>query len=88
MASDQLIHFHTMSSPNTNTLMTLLTDTVRGNHKPTAAGFKIVYIGKDKTPLSILEIAPIEGNAWENQPHLRFYPPLFVGKWKCIVLLT
>ena len=47
-----------MSSPNTNALMTLLNDAVRGHRKPTAAGFKIVYVGKDKTPLSILEMAP------------------------------
>ena len=68
--------------------MTLLTDAIRGNRKPTAAGFKIVYVGKDKTPLSILEMSPIEGDACKNQPHLRVYLPLFVGKWRYIVLLV
>ena len=55
-----------ISSPNTNVLMALLNDAVRGHHKPTAAGYKIVYVGKDKTPLSILEMAPIEGDAWKK----------------------
>ena len=46
--------------------MILLTDAVRGNYKPTTAGFKIVHVGKDKTNLSILEIAPIEGDTWKK----------------------
>ena len=66
MAADRLSHFHTMSLPNTNDVMTLLTDAVRGNHKPVVAEFKIVYVGKDKTPLSILEMVPIEGDAWKK----------------------
>ena len=66
MAPDRLSHFHTMSSPNTNALMSLLSDAVKGNRKPSAAGFKIVYVGKDKTPLSILEMAPIDGDVWKK----------------------
>ena len=66
MAPDRLSHFHTMSLPNTNALMSLLSDAVKGNRKPSAAGFKIVYVGKDKTPLSILEMAPIDGDVWKK----------------------
>ena len=76
-----------MSSPNTNALMTLLTDAVKGNRKPTAAGFKIVYVGKDKTPLSILEMAPIEGDALKKSASFNVYLLLFEGKLKRIVLL-
>ena len=66
MAPDRLSHFHTMSSPNTNALMSLLSDAVKSNRKPSAAGFKIVYVGKDKTPLSILEMAPIDEDVWKK----------------------
>ena len=66
MAPDRLSHFRTMSSPNINALMTLLTNVVKGNCKPTAVGFKIFCVGKDKTPLSILEMAPIESDAWKK----------------------
>ena len=66
MAPDRLSHFHTMSSPNTNALMSLFSDAVKSNRKPSAAGFKIVYVGKDKTPLNILDMAPIDGDVWKK----------------------
>ena len=46
--------------------MSLLSDAVKGNRKPTAGGFKFLYVGKDKTPLSILEMAPIDGDVWKK----------------------
>merc|ERR1740124_2175111 len=55
-----------MNSPNTNTLMTLLSDAFRSNPKLTAVGFKITYEGEDKTPISILEMDPIRGDAWKK----------------------
>ena len=54
-----------MSSPNTNALITLINNAVR-DPKPTAAGFKIVYIGKDKYPMSILEMAPVTEDGWKK----------------------
>ena len=62
MAPNGISHFHTVSSPNTNDLMSLLSNAVKDNRKPSAAGFKVVYVGKDKSPLSILEMAPIDGD--------------------------
>ena len=53
MVPDSHSHFHTMSSPNTNALITLINNAVR-DPKPTAAGFKKFYVGKDKYPMSIL----------------------------------
>ena len=32
--------------------------------KPTAAGFKIIHIGTDNLPVSILDMAPINGRFW------------------------
>ena len=55
-----------MSSPNTNALMNLLSNAVKDNRKPSAAGFIAVYVGKDKSPLSILEMAPIDGDVWKK----------------------
>ena len=62
MTTDCQIHFHTMTSPNTNSLMTLLNNAVRNNPKPATVVFKTVYVGKDKTPLIILEMAPVGGD--------------------------
>ena len=59
MAPKRSSLYHTMSNPNTNALMTLLTDAVR-DPKLTAAGFKIIYVGNDKYPLSVLEMTPVE----------------------------
>ena len=65
MAPEPQSLFHTMSSPNTNALITLLNNAVR-EPKPTAAGFKIVYVGKDKYPMSILEMAPVDDDGWKK----------------------
>ena len=54
-----------MTNTNTTAFVTLLNDTVR-DPKPTAAGFKIVYIGKDKYPLSVLEMTPVEADRWKK----------------------
>ena len=66
MAPDCNTHYHTMSSPNTNALMTMLNNAVRAESKPTAAGFKMVYVGKDKVALNILEMSPIESEPWKK----------------------
>ena len=66
MAPDCITLFHTMSNPNTNALMTMLTNAVQKESETTAAGFKIVYIGKDKVPLNILEMTPIDSPAWKK----------------------
>ena len=34
---------------------------------PTAAGYKITHIGSDKLPVSILDIAPLNGKAWHKR---------------------
>lgn len=60
MASDRKILNHTMISRNTSAFITLLYDTVKENPKPTAVGFKIVYVDKKSYPLSILEMSHIE----------------------------
>ena len=65
MAPEPQSLLHTMSSPNTNALITLLNNAVR-EPKPTAAGFKIVYVGKDKYPMSILEMAPVDDDGWKK----------------------
>ena len=65
MAPKRSSLYHTMSNPNTNALMSLLTDAVR-DPKLTAAGFKIIYVGKDKYPLSVLEMAPVEADGWKK----------------------
>ena len=56
MAPTRKTLYHTMTSPNTNAFMSLLFDAIRVESRPTATGFKIVYLGKDKHPLKILEI--------------------------------
>ena len=66
MAPDRYTHYHTMSSPNTNALMTMLNNAVKAESKPTAAGFKMVYVGKDKVALNILEMSPIESEPWKK----------------------
>jgi len=54
-----------MTNPNTTALVTLLNGSVRES-KPTAAEFKIAYAGKDKYPLSVLEMAPVEADGWKK----------------------
>jgi len=55
-----------MTNPNTNALISLLNDAIR-QPKPTGAGFKTVYVGKEKYPLRILETAPVNGNGWKKR---------------------
>ena len=50
-----------MNSPNNNALMSLINDVVR-EPKPTVAGFKIIYVRKDKYLLSALKMGPIDAN--------------------------
>ena len=49
---------HTMSNPNTNALMSLLENAAR-TRKSSAAGFKTIYVGPDKLPISLLQMAPL-----------------------------
>ena len=53
MSPDPQSHLHTVSSTNTNALLTPLNNAARES-KPMAAGFKIVYVSKDKYPMRIL----------------------------------
>ena len=66
MAPTRTTLYHTMTSPNTNAFVSLLSDVVRAESKPMATGFRTIYLGKDKNALSILEIAPIDGNLWKK----------------------
>ena len=66
MAPDRNTHYHTMSSPNSIALMTMLSNAARAETKPTAAGFKMVYVSKEKVPLRILEMTPIESEPWKK----------------------
>ena len=54
-----------MSNPNTNALMTMLNGAFRKS-KPTAAGFKIVHIGVDRLPVSILDMASLSSKYWQK----------------------
>ena len=52
-----------MPNPNTNSLMAILNGAFRQS-KPNAAGFKIVCIGVDRLPVSILNIDPLSSKSW------------------------
>ena len=65
MALDSQSYFRTMSSPITNAIINLLNNAAR-DPKHTAAGFKIVHVGKDKYPMSILEMAPVDNDEWKK----------------------
>ena len=66
MAPNRLNLFnHTMTNPNINTIISILNGPIQ-QPKPTAVGFKIVHIGTNKTPASILGMAPIDGKSWQN----------------------
>ena len=59
-------HFHTMSNPNTNALMSMLQGALKS--KPTTVvGFKIVEIGTEKLPVSIMDMVSIDGTIWEKK---------------------
>ena len=66
MAPDRTTYFHTMSNPNTNAIMSMLQGAME-QRKPTAAGYKIIFVGSDKLPVSILELAPLNGKAWQKK---------------------
>ena len=66
MAPDRTIYFHTMSNPNTNTIMSMLQGAME-QEKITAAGYKIIHVGSDKLPVSILEITLLNGEAWQKK---------------------
>ena len=85
MTPDSHSHFHMMSSPNTIALITLLNNAVR-DPKTTAAGFKIVYVGKDKYPMSILKIVPVDNNEWIKVLLSKVYLPQFVDKSRLKIL--
>ena len=55
-----------MTFTNTNVLMSMLNNAVRAETKPAATGFKSVYIGKEKVPMNILEMTPIDSEAWRK----------------------
>ena len=55
----------TMSNPNTNTLMSLL-ENAASIRKSSAAGFKTIYVGPDKLPLSVLKIPPFNESCLEK----------------------
>ena len=55
-----------MTNPTTNAIMSMLQGAIE-TKKPTAAGFKIIYIGSDKLPVSILDIAPLNGKPWQKK---------------------
>ena len=75
MAPDQTTHFCTMSNPNTNALVSMLQGTLQPK-KPPASGFKIVKVGMDKLPVSILEMDSINGKTWQKMPVLIVVPTL------------
>ena len=66
MAPNRKTHFHTMVNPNTNTLMSMLHGALTPK-KATASSVKIVEIGTDKYPISVMEIASIDGKIWEKK---------------------
>ena len=65
MAPDRKTHFHTMSNPNTNAIISMLRGALQGT-KSTATGFKIVHIGIDKLPVTIRKMAPLNGKSCEK----------------------
>ena len=46
MAPDLRFHYHTMTNPNTNALISMLQNDVRADSTPSVAGFKTAYVGK------------------------------------------
>ena len=59
---------HTMSNPNTKALMSFL-ENAASTRKSSAAGFKTIYVGPDKLPLSVLKMAPLTSPVWEKVHH-------------------
>lgn len=70
-----------MSSPSTNVRMVILNN-MASNPKPTVADFKIVYVGKDKYHICILEMDLIYNDGWKKCLFETFHPRL-KGTLKC-----
>ena len=66
MAPGRSTHYHMMTYISTNGLMNMIANAARHDAKPTATGFQMVYVGKDKYPLSILSMTPINSEAWRK----------------------
>ena len=66
MAPDRRSHYHTIYNPNTNALMSMLKNTVRADNGPIAAGFKTAYVGIDRFPITIINMASIDDDAWKK----------------------
>ena len=58
-------HFHTISNPDTNTIISMLHGALQGT-KSTSAGIKIVHIGIDKLHVTISEMDPLNGKPWKT----------------------
>ena len=63
MAPDRSTLFYTMSNPNTNAVMSMLRNALQPK-ETTTTGFKIVHVGTDKIPVSILEMVSLNGKIW------------------------
>ena len=68
MAPNGTTHFHTMSNSNINALMLMIQGALQPKNV-TVTVFKIVEIGTDKLPVSILEIASINATLWEKKAY-------------------
>ena len=66
MTPDCRTLFHILSTPNTNAIMSMLQGATE-QRKPTAVGYKIIFVGSDKLPVSILELARLNGKAWQKK---------------------
>ena len=81
MAPNRRSHYHTMSNPNTNALMSMLKNAVRSDNGPTAAGFK--------RPTSVKTVSRSPSLTWPQSivmhgrkgPHLKVWPRRLEGKW-------
>ena len=87
MAPDLRFHYHTMTNPNTNALMSMLQNAVRDDNGPTAAGFKTAYVGKDRFSIMILKMASIDDDAWKKSASFESLASSVRGKWRFIALL-
>ena len=56
---------HPMSNPNTNAIMSMINNSFNYS-KPTATGFKIVHVGVDRLPISILNIVFLSSKFWQK----------------------
>ena len=73
MAPEQTTHFHTISNPNTNALMSILHGALQ-TKTSTAVGFKMIEDGMDKLPVIILEMNSINRKTWKKRLVLIVFP--------------